>query len=143
MPSKKVTKPKAVQTEAPKSSTPKQSKLTLKNVGLSLSVVFFTIWIVIGIFIMVVIVQSFRQGAFAGLFGKSQSPAPGSPQTSQTIIPGVGMVDVDCVKTALSSESIQKIFDEGNTSSLSEEEKQSLDPCILQAEEAPSPSPVG
>ncbi len=145
MPTKKATK---VQ---PKDQTnkivveQKKSRLSLKSITFSLSIIFFLIWIVIGAFLLVVIVQSLRQGAFAGLFSSPQSTptSAGSQEASQTLIPGIGLVDVNCVKQAISTDSIQKIVSEGSTSSLSAEEKTKLEPCILQKEaSSPSPSPA-
>lgn len=145
MPTKKVKKEQPKTEVAKTDVEQKKPKLSLKGVLLTLSTIFFVIWILIGSFVLVVIVQSVRQGAFAGLFSAPQStPASVSAQApSQTLIPGVGLVDVNCVKQALSSESIQKIVSEGNASSLTADEKAKLEPCILQKEAAsPNPSPA-
>jgi len=145
MPTKKVTKVQPKEQTVKIAVEQKKSKLSLKSVTLTLSVIFFIIWIVIGSFLLIVIVQSLRQGAFAGLFSAPQSTptSAGSQAASQTLIPGVGLVDVNCVKQALSTDSIQKIVSEGNTSSLTADEKTKLEPCILQKEaSSPSPSPA-
>jgi hypothetical protein len=145
MPTKKVKK-EPPKTEIAKTDVEqKKLRLSLKGISLTLSIIFFIIWISIGAFLLVVIVQSLRQGAFAGLFSAPQStPASANSQeASQTLIPGVGLVDVNCVKQALSTDSIQKIVSEGNTSSLTADEKTKLEPCILQKEaSSPSPSPA-
>lgn len=145
MPTKKVTKVQPKAETAKINAEQKKSRLSLKGVSLTLSIIFFIIWILIGVFVLVVIVQSTRQGAFAGLFGAPQSvpTSAGSQEAAQTLIPGIGLVDVACVKQALSQDSIQKIVSSGDISSLSADEKAKLEPCILQKEAAsPSPSPA-
>ncbi len=141
MPAKKATKVQPKTETAKINVEQKKSRLSLKGITLTLGTIFFIIWILIGSFVLVVIVQSVRQGAFAGLFSAPQStPESVSAQApSQTLIPGVGLVNVDCVEKALSADSIQKLVSEGNASSLTADEKTKLEPCILQ-KEAASPS---
>lgn len=146
MPTKKATKVQPKTETAQVNAEQKKSRISLKGAVLTLSIIFFIIWISIGSFVLVVIVQSVRQGAFAGLFSAPQStPESVSAQApSQTLIPGIGLVDVNCVKQALPADSIQKLVSESNSSSLTDDEKTKLEPCILQKEAAsssPSESP--
>ncbi len=143
MPAKKVTKEKKessslkVSPVAPK----KRISINFKTVILTLAFVYLIIWILIGAFVGLVIIQSLRQGAFAGLFGSRPAPAADTSQaSSQTIIPGIGLVDVACVKQALPQETIQKIVTAQDASGLTDDEKKKLEPCVLQ-KEAASPSP--
>ncbi len=109
-----------------------------------LATLFFVIWILIGLFFLVFIYGNLRQGAFRGLFSskqaQQQSSAASVPQ--ETTIPGIGKVNISCVQNSLSSETIQKIVQTGNTSTLTDDEKAKLAPCIVAAEQAtPSASP--
>ena len=116
-------------------------KPILRGTVASLASVFFVIWIAIGLFVAVLMIQSFRHGVFNSvLFGptavdnsQAQSQAP-----TQANLPGVGRVDVSCVRTALSQQSIQKLVESQNMSVLSADEKAKLDPCIMQKEATPS-----
>ncbi len=119
-------------------------KPTLIGTVASLAVVFFVIWIAIGLFVGILMIQSFRHGVFNSvLFGptaadnsQAQSQAP-----TQANLPGVGRVDVSCVRAALTQQSIQKLVESQNMSVLSADEKAKLDPCIVQKEAAPSGTP--
>lgn len=111
-----------------------------------LATVFLTIWIIVGLFFLLVIASQIRQGIFSGLFAKPQSPQTTTqPQTpKEADLPGVGKVNIDCVRSALSEESIGKIIEEGNASSLSSEDQEKLDKCVVgKAPESPQPSPTG
>lgn len=113
----------------------------LHTIGDILSVVFYIIWIVIGLLFLLFIWTNIRQGAFRGLFGGPAATAPGQVQTpTETVLPGVGKVNISCVQQALSAETIQKILQESSTSTLTDEEKAQLEPCIVEKEEA-TPSP--
>ncbi|OGD88969.1 hypothetical protein A3D81_00670 [Candidatus Curtissbacteria bacterium RIFCSPHIGHO2_02_FULL_40_17] len=111
-----------------------------------LAMVFLTIWIIIGVFFLLVIYSQIKQGAFSGLFAKPQSPqtTTQSQAPKEGDLPGVGKVNIDCVRNALSEESIGKIIEAGNASSLSSEDKEKLDKCVVEkAPESPQPSPTG
>ncbi len=144
MPAKKVTKTKKEVSPLLKlpSSPKRKISVNFKAVGLTLAIIYLVIWILIGAFVGLVIIQSLRQGAFAGLFGPRVAvpTSDNSQAASQTIIPGIGLVDVACVKQALPQDTIQKIVTSGDASSLTADEKTKLEPCILQ-KEAASPSP--
>ena len=111
-----------------------------------LSTIFYVVWIFIGAFFVLMIVGQIRQGALSSVLGASsqQTPTAGSSQVpTETDIPGIGKVNIQCVKSALSNESIQKILTDGNTSSLSKDERAKFDPCVVgpAAESSASPSP--
>jgi len=119
-------------------------KPILRGIVASLASVFFVIWIAIGLFVGILMIQSFRHGVFnTVLFGptaadnsQAQSQAP-----KEANLPGVGRVDVSCVRAAMSQQSIQKLVESQNMSVLSADEKAKLDPCIVQKEATPSETP--
>ena len=121
-----------------------QGKNVLTRVRQVLSVFFYFIWILIGLLVLLFIYANFRQGAFNGLF----SPRPPQQQTqvqppTETDLPGIGKVNIQCIQDSLSKETIQKIVETGDASKLTDEEKGKLEPCITQKEEAsPSASPT-
>ncbi len=101
-----------------------------------LALIFFIIWILIGLLILLFIYANVKQGAFNGLF-RPRTQAPQETQVpKETIIPGVGTVNVECVQSSLTDEAISKIIQEGNTSKLTNEEEGKLEPCIIKKEEA-------
>ncbi len=104
------------------------------------------IWIIIGVFFLLVIYSQIRQGFFSGLFAKPQSPqtATETQAPTEADLPGVGKVNIECVRSALSEESIGKIIEAGNASNLSSEDQEKLDKCVVEkAQESPQPSPTG
>ena len=101
---------------------------------LILATVFLTIWIIIGLFIFTVIISQLKQGAFRNLLGgnvQTQQPTVDSQPSQEADLPGVGKVNVKCVRDSLSQESITKIVEIGNSSSLSKEEKDKLDESVI------------
>ena len=117
----------------------------LPKLVMSLAGVFFLMWIIIGLFFLLVIASQIKQGLFRGLFAKAQSPqTTGESQApKEADLSGIGKVNIECVRNSLNQESIGKIVEEGNTSSLSAEEKEKLDKCVVEkAPESPQPSPT-
>ncbi|KKS13805.1 MAG: hypothetical protein UU67_C0016G0018 [Candidatus Daviesbacteria bacterium GW2011_GWB1_41_5] len=108
----------------------------------ALAAVFFVIWIFIGIFVLLLLADGFKRGAYQGLFGKQSQPQQTQvPQPPTDVdLPGIGKVDVECAQSALADESIQKIVTEESTKSLTDDEKASFEKCIV--EPAPSPTPT-
>ena len=105
----------------------------LSFVPAALSVIFYIIWIVVGIALLLIIYGNFKQGAFKGLFSAPQPP-PQVESPTETAIPGIGKVNIACVQSALTPESIQKILADGNASNLTADEKAKFEPCIVEAE---------
>ena len=107
-----------------------------------LAAVFFIIWILIGIFVLLLLADGFKRGAYQGLFGKqNQQQQTQAPQTPTDVdLPGIGKVNVECAQSTLKDESIQKIVTEESTKSLTDQEKAEFEKCI--AEPAPSPTPT-
>lgn len=105
-----------------------------------LSVGFHLLWILIGTFFLLVIIGQIRQGALSSVLGPSK--VANSPDVSQapteTDLPGVGTVNIECIKQALTTETIQKILQTGDTSTLTDDEKTKLAPCIV-ASVSPTP----
>lgn len=107
-----------------------------------LAAVFFVIWIFIGVFVLLLLADGFKRGAYQGLFGKqSQQQQTQAPQMPTDVdLPGIGKVNVECAQSVLTDESIQKIVSEKSTKSLTDDEKTSFEKCIV--EPAPSPTPT-
>lgn len=129
--------------EVEKPSESYKKPLLFKINGI-LALIFYIIWIIVGLFILLSIYSNIRQGAFSGLLNPGSQQAPASPQEppNEATLPGVGLVKVDCVQNAISDETIQKIVQDGNTDSLTEEEKAKFEPCIVEREPSSSPSPT-
>lgn len=111
-----------------------------KRIHCVLSGTFYVLWIIIGLFAILLIIQSIRQGVLTGLFGSSQQEQAVQEQAqTETNIPGVGKVNIACVEQSLSPDTIQKIITDKGTSTLTNEEMNQLEPCIVEKAEA-SPS---
>lgn len=111
---------------------------------LVLAVAFFVIWILIGIYFLLVVLQQMRAGAFKELlqFGPQKQPTPQVEEQTEASLPGIGKVNIACIQSALPPEAIQKILQDQGTQNLTEEEKTKLEPCIIQkAEASPQASP--
>lgn len=110
------------------------------NFSSLLSIIFYIIWILIGFFILWFIYANFRLGAFDQLIGRqSQVSAQVDPQTQQpteTTVPGIGKVNIECVQTSLSEDSILKMVKDKSNASLTDDEKTKLEKCIIEKEQA-------
>ena len=107
-----------------------------------LAILLYLLWIVIGAFLILVIVGQIRQGALQSIFGgpNIQTQTEATPQVpAETDLPGIGRVNIQCVRDALSQEAIQKILTEGNISGLTAEEKKKFEPCVV-ADTSPTPN---
>lgn len=116
----------------------------LSKVNSVLSLLFYIIWIAVGIFFLVFIYGNIRQGLLKSLFAKpaSQEAAQSVQPPTETNLPGIGTVNIECVQNSLSTETIQKIVTDGNMDNLTVEERAKLEPCVVKAEEATeSPAP--
>lgn len=118
--------------------------LVLQKINSLLTTIFYLIWIPVGLFFLWFIIANFRLGAFDQLLqgpnaANQQPAAPEAPAApTETNVPGVGSVNVNCVQQNLSEDAIIKIVQDQGTQNLSEEERAKLQPCIV---EAASPSP--
>lgn len=112
------------------------------------SLIFYILWTFIGLFILLVIIQGIRQGAYSGLLGikqkpqatESQAQTPSAPE--EVDLEGVGRVNVACVRQALSSESLQKLIADKDKSFLQGDEKDKFEKCIVASPPSPTPSPA-
>ena len=107
-----------------------------------LATVFFIIWILIGLFVLLILADGIKRGAYQGLLGRqNQQQESQAPQVPTDVdLPGIGKVNVECAQSTLNDESIQKIVSEKSTKSLASDEKASFEKCIV--EPAPSPTPT-
>ncbi len=116
------------------------------NLSSFFAIVFYMIWILIGLFVVWFIYANFKLGAFDLLMGKqSQSSAQSqaSPQGQppiETTVPGIGKVNIECVQTALSEESILKMVKDKSSASLTDDEKAKLDKCIIEKDQGVTPA---
>lgn len=115
-------------------------KSRLHKVREILATLFYLIWIVIGVFFLLIIIGQVRQGALSSVIGEGP-PATTSqvPTQTETDLPGVGRVNIDCVKKALKPESLQKLATSGDATFLQGDEKTNFEACIV-AKESPVPS---
>src|SRR3989344_5957719 len=130
----------AVKTKPTKAPTAKGS--ILQRINQSLAIIFYLMWIVIGLFFMLLIIANIHKGAFRQLFAPPQRAPPQVQRPSETTLSGIGKVNIECIQSALSNEVIGKIIQEENTTFLTDEEKAKLEPCITEKEATPAPSPT-
>lgn len=113
--------------------------LAVNNVSSILSIVYYIIWIPVGLFFLWFIAANFKVGAFDQLISRksvsAQAEAQSQPPT-ETTVPGIGKVNIDCVQNSLTQDAIVKIVSEKSDKSLTEEEKAKLGPCIIEKETA-------
>ena len=111
----------------------------VRGFGSVLPTVFYVIWILIGLFLLWFIYVNFRLGAFDSLMRKpsvqgAQSQSQQASPPTETTLPGIGKVNIECVQTSLSQDAIMKMVEEKSDKSLSEEDKTKLKTCIVEAE---------
>lgn len=113
------------------------SKLSVSGLNQFLAIIFYLIWILVGLFMLIFIYGNIRQGILKSLFTTpSSSEVSQAPQTTtETTLPGVGTVNIACVQNSLTTEAIQKILASGDNSQLTDEEKAKLDTCIVESSE--------
>lgn len=116
----------------------------LQKINIYLATIFLLIWIFVGLFGLLVVAQSLKQGFLNGFLGSSsQTPQAQAPTQTEADLPGVGTVNISCTEQALSQAAIQKIVQSGDTSSLTADEKSKLEPCIVaKAAATPSATPA-
>lgn len=95
-----------------------------------LASIFFVIWIIIGIFALIIISQSLNAGLLTKQ-GGNESSAQNVQVPKETDLPGIGRVNIECTQNALKPESIQNLVQSGDISVLSKEEKAAFEPCIV------------
>ena len=93
--------------------------------------IFFVIWIVIGLLVIVLMAQAFRAGALSSVSGNTTTPQSAQQVPTETEIPGVGVVNIECTQNALSPESIQSLLQSGDINVLGGEERTSFEECIV------------
>lgn len=101
------------------------------------SLAFFLVWLAIGIFLLLVIVQGLRRGAYEGLLSAGRpTPMPTEAPQTEADLPGIGRVNIACVQQALSPNSLQKIIQERKIDVLQGDERTKFEACIVQRETA-------
>lgn len=118
-------------------------KSTFRKIKTILATIFYIEWIIIGLFFLLIIFGEIKQGALNSIL-KTPSSSQSVPQVqtpTETDLPGVGKVNIACVQQSLDAQAIQKIITEGNTSTLTNDEKSKLEPCVVEPESA-TPTPI-
>lgn len=133
--------------EGSKVETTKGKRSLLRNMTHVFATSFFAVWTLIGLFLIILTLLSLKQGNLRNILNTPAATNSGESQQVQAPaeanLPGVGIVNVPCVREALSQESIQKILDVGDMSVLTDEEKTNLEKCIVEkADTSASPSPA-
>ncbi|MDO8487325.1 MAG: hypothetical protein Q7S45_03465 [Candidatus Curtissbacteria bacterium] len=114
----------------------------LQKVNIYLATIFLLIWIFVGLFASLVVLQSVKQGFLNGIFSKAQAPVSQTQPQTEADLPGVGKVNIACTEQALSQDAIQRVMTRGDTSVLTADEKAKLEPCIVApASTTPSATP--
>ena len=119
-------------------------KLNWRGIKTTLAIIFYLQWIIIGLFFLLLIYGQIRQGVIQSILSQpadTNQTVQDSQIPTETSLPGVGLVNIECVQNTLSDETIQKILTDGTTNTLTEEERTSLQPCIVEPEAAPTPTP--
>src|SRR4030042_4310836 len=128
-------KSKKINLESIKQKVKVYKKLSLTCINSVLVTIILIIWIVVGI-VLLLFFYTNRYNMFPGLFSPRQSASQQTTQMpTETELPGVGTVNIECVQSSLSQEAIQKLVTDGGIDNLSEEENKSLEPCIVKKEE--------
>lgn len=104
--------------------------VAVPKVMMTLAAIFFITWTLIGISLLLLVVQAQRKGTFKNLANPAQSQTQ-QQVPAETEIPGVGKVNVACVRDSLSPESIQQLVSTGDASFLAGEEKTKFEACIV------------
>ena len=112
-------------------SVQKVKIVAVPKVMMILAAIFLVTWTLIGLSILTLLVQGQRRGTFSGLTNApaAQSQTPQVP--TETEIPGIGRVNVACVQSTVSPESIQKLLSAGDISVLQSEEKTKFETCLV------------
>ena len=107
----------------------------------TLTPVFLVIWIIIGLFFLLVIYSQVKQGAVRQLItSPKQEAAPQVEPPTETSLEGIGKINIACVQEKVTSENIQKAIDAKSVDVLEGEDKTKFESCIVE-KEVPSPSP--
>ncbi len=115
----------------------------LHIINVYLATIFLLIWIFVGLFASLVVLQSIKQGFLNGIFSKTQAPVSQTQPQTEADLPGVGTVNIACTEQALSQATIQNIMTKGDASVLTADEKTKLAPCIVApANATPSATPT-
>lgn len=107
----------------------------------TLTPVFLIIWIVIGLFFLLVIYSQVKQGAVRQLISTpKQEAAPQVEAPTETTLDGIGKVNIACVQEKVTSENIQKAVQAKSIDVLQGDDKTKFESCIVEKAVA-SPSP--
>lgn len=127
----------------------KAGRFAIKGTGIIgilkiLALIYLVIWIFVGGFFTLYIVQGFRLGMFSYLLSSKPPQAQQAPNVevpTETTLPKIGKINIACAEKALKPESIQKLLGEYDydINKLSAEEKTEFEKCVI---EKPTPSPT-
>lgn len=109
-----------------------------KGLFILMAVVSMIIWIFVGGLLSTFIVQGWRSGMlerFLSTEPPRQIQQEKVPTPVEANLPGIGRVNIECVKTALSDSSIKKMIQAENTNVLKEDEKARFEECIVKTDQ--------
>lgn len=126
-----------------------KEKPRFKKVGVikALAVIYFVLWIVIGIAALGLMYQ-FSKGKLDNYVIFSKIPAQSQSQASaeaptETTLPKIGKINIACAESALKPESIQKLIKDYDINVLTAEEKTAFEKCIVEKPQgSPAASPA-
>ena len=117
--------------------------LVLGKITVFLSIIFYVIWILIGLFLLWFLFANYKLGAFDQLLGKrtpTQQAPVGDQTPTETTLPGIGTVNISCVQQNLTQDAITKLIQEKSDKSLTSDEKAKLATCVVEPEATPNAS---
>src|SRR3989344_607472 len=95
------------------------------------------IWIFVGSFFALNIVEQLK--FMVGQKAVQELNEPENDLSAKVVtLPGVGQVDLDCIKREVKEEILQKIVTESGVSNLSDEDRQKVESCIASSESTPN-----
>ena len=101
----------------------------------------FLIWIFVVSFFSISVVEQLKAVAQQKVMDKVNEKVTQTVSPKEVLIPGIGMVNIDCVKNNVKQAVIQKISG-GSSDTLTPEEKTQFDSCLVQPSASPSASPI-
>lgn len=110
------------------------------KLNLLLMTVGLLIWIFVGSFFSISVVEQLKALAQQKVTETTTPQVTQVEAPKEVDVPGIGMVNVTCVKEKVKQEVIQKISI-GTGDDLTEEEKSQFDSCLVEVPASPSPTP--
>ncbi len=114
----------------------------LYKIDLLLLTLALLIWIFVGSFFSLTIVDNLKSVAKQKALDKVGQEIGGNTAPAETDLAGVGKVNINCVQSNVKPESIQKVVNDKSTANLPADEKAKLESCVVGSQATPSASPA-